>query len=83
MKKYLVFIAVIVAMVMVVQTQPVSAKNFKWKFEACWPTGSSLYGNFVQLTDRIKEMSGGRLDIETLPAGAPSRCLRGRSETRS
>jgi len=70
MKKCLIFIAVVVAMLMVVQPQPVSAKNFKLKFEACWPTGSSLYGNFTQLAARIKEMSGGRLEIETLPAGA-------------
>jgi len=70
MKKYFVLIAVAVAMLMVLQPQPVSAENFKLKFEACWPSGSTLYGHFVQLTDRIKEMSAGRLEIETLPAGA-------------
>ena len=68
----LVFIGVILAIVMMVSFQPqaAQAQTFKLKFQACWPTGSSLYGHFVMLTDRIREMSNGRLDIETLPGGA-------------
>ena len=69
MKKYFVLIAVAVAMLLLLQPQPTLAENFKLKFQAAWPSGSTLYGHFVQLTDRIKEMSAGRLVIETMPAG--------------
>ena len=69
MKKYFVLIVVAVAMLLLLQPQPTLAENFKLKFQAAWPSGSTLYGHFVQLTDRIREMSAGRLDIETMPAG--------------
>lgn len=63
-------IIVAVAVLLAVQSQPVQAKNIKLTFEACWPAGSTLYKHFVMLADRIKVMSAGRLEIETLPAGA-------------
>ena len=44
-------------------------KPIKLKFQASWPAGSTLYGNFVQFCDRAREVSAGRLDIEPLPAG--------------
>ena len=70
MKKYFVLIAVTVAMLLLLQPQPTLAENFKLKFQATWPSGSTLYTHFVQLAERVKIMSGGRLEIETLPAGA-------------
>ncbi len=71
-RRTLVLIGIIAAMAILfsVHPQTVLAKNYKLKFEACWPAGSSLYKHFTMLADRIKEMSGGRLEIETLPAGA-------------
>jgi TRAP-type mannitol/chloroaromatic compound transport system substrate-binding protein len=40
------------------------------KFQASWPAGSLLYENFKMFAERVDKMSGGRLKIETLPAGA-------------
>ncbi len=45
-------------------------EKFKLKFQATWPAGSSLFGNFKEFAERVKTMSAGRLEIETLPAGA-------------
>ncbi|KKL68280.1 hypothetical protein LCGC14_2126540, partial [marine sediment metagenome] len=39
-------------------------------FQATWPAGSSLFDNFKMFTAQVKKMSGGRLEIEALPAGA-------------
>jgi len=64
-------IALALAIVLVAQPQEALAQQkFKLKFQATWPAGSTLYTHFKWLTDNIREMSGGRLDIETLPAGA-------------
>ena len=40
------------------------------KFQATWPAGSSLYDNFKMFCEQVKTMSGGRLEIEHMPAGA-------------
>lgn len=40
------------------------------KMQAAWPTGLTLYDNFTFFADRVKKLSAGRLEIETLPAGA-------------
>ncbi|MBI2217672.1 MAG: hypothetical protein HYU51_10275 [Candidatus Rokubacteria bacterium] len=40
------------------------------KVQAAWPAASMLYDNFKMFAERVEKMSGGRLKIETLPAGA-------------
>src|SRR3972149_3393511 len=40
------------------------------KMQATWPAGWTLYENFTMFADRVAKLSGGRLKIETLPAGA-------------
>jgi TRAP-type mannitol/chloroaromatic compound transport system substrate-binding protein len=40
------------------------------KFQATWPAGSLLFDNFKMFAERVDKMSGGRLKIETLPAGS-------------
>ena len=70
MKKYSVLIALAVAMVFLLQPQPALAKNIKLTMQAAWPSGSTLYTHFEQWAERVKIMSGGRLEIETLPGGA-------------
>jgi TRAP-type mannitol/chloroaromatic compound transport system substrate-binding protein len=40
------------------------------KMQAAWPAGWTLYDNFTMFADRVAKISGGRLKIETLPAGA-------------
>ncbi len=42
----------------------------KLKMQASWPAASTFMDNFKMFADRVKKASGGRLEIETLPAGA-------------
>lgn len=59
------------ALLLVPQSQTAAAETkFKLKFEATWPAGSTLYDNFKRFCEEVKAMSGGRLDIEHMPAGA-------------
>jgi TRAP-type mannitol/chloroaromatic compound transport system substrate-binding protein len=67
----IVLVVLAVALVVVAQPQGALAQQkFKLKFQATWPSGSTLFTHFKQLTENIRKMSGGRLDIECLPAGA-------------
>ena len=45
-------------------------ETIKLKFQASWPSGLTIFDNFKMFADKVKKMSGGRLEIETLPAGA-------------
>jgi TRAP-type mannitol/chloroaromatic compound transport system substrate-binding protein len=40
------------------------------KMQASWPAALTLFDNFKFFAERVEKMSGGRLKIETLPAGA-------------
>lgn len=48
---------------------PVSAQNTKLRFQASFPASSYNYKNFEFWANRVKVMSGGRLEIEVAPAG--------------
>ena len=39
------------------------------KMQASWPTTLTLYDNFKMFADRMDKMTGGRVKIETMPAG--------------
>jgi TRAP-type mannitol/chloroaromatic compound transport system substrate-binding protein len=39
-------------------------------FQSAYPAGDPQYLHFAEWADRVREYSGGRLDIETLPAGS-------------
>ena len=68
---WIAFVVLAVAVIMVLQPQTTLAQEkFKLKFQATWPAGSTLYENFLMFAEEVKKMSGGRLEIETLPAGA-------------
>ncbi len=41
----------------------------KLKMQASWPVASTFMDNFKMFADRVKKVSGGRLEIETMPAG--------------
>ena len=45
-------------------------KTMTLKFQASWPSGLTLFDNFKMFAEKVEKMSGGRLKIETLPAGA-------------
>jgi TRAP-type mannitol/chloroaromatic compound transport system substrate-binding protein len=40
------------------------------KMQASWPASLTLYDNFKMWAEMVEKMSGGRVKIETLPAGA-------------
>jgi TRAP-type mannitol/chloroaromatic compound transport system substrate-binding protein len=40
------------------------------KMQASWPAALTLYDNFKMFAERVEKISGGRLKVETLPAGA-------------
>jgi len=50
---------------------PVTAQQPRvLKMQASWPAALTLYDNFKMFAERVEKLSGGRLKIETLPAGA-------------
>jgi TRAP-type mannitol/chloroaromatic compound transport system substrate-binding protein len=50
---------------------PASAQETKvLKMQATWPASLTLYENFTFFADRVQKLSGGRLKIEAMPAGA-------------
>jgi len=68
---FITCVVLAVAMLLVIQPQSAMAeKKFKLTFQATWPAGSTLYENFTMFCEHVKKMSGGRLIIEHLPAGA-------------
>jgi TRAP-type mannitol/chloroaromatic compound transport system substrate-binding protein len=60
------------SMTLVAKPQDAAAadKKFKLTFQATWPSGLTIYENFLWFAERVKKMSGGRLEITTLPGGA-------------
>lgn len=46
------------------------AQTITWKMQTTWPAGMALHTSAVALAKRIEEMSGGRLKIDIMPAGA-------------
>jgi TRAP-type mannitol/chloroaromatic compound transport system substrate-binding protein len=70
-KTLIVLSVLVAALFMFVQPhQALAQSKFKLTFQATWSAGSTLYANFVMFAEQVKKMSGGRLVIETLPAGA-------------
>lgn len=47
----------------------------EWDMQSLWPAGLPGYGVFVEFTERVYEMSDGRLDITPHPAGALVPCF--------
>ena len=48
----------------------VAAETITWKMQTTWPSGMGLHTSAVALAKRIEDMSGGRLKIDIMPAGA-------------
>src|SRR5262245_66054875 len=52
------------------QAPPVTAQTpQKLRFQASFPSASMIFDNLKFWAERVKVMSGGRLEIEVLPAG--------------
>jgi TRAP-type mannitol/chloroaromatic compound transport system substrate-binding protein len=70
-KFWIVLVVLALGLLLAVQPQAAQAQDkFKLKFQATWPAGSSLYDSFKMFCEQVKTMSGGRLEIEHIPAGA-------------
>lgn len=62
-------LVVTLAFVMPPGEAPAQAPH-RLKVQAAWPAASSLWENFLIFTERVEKLSGGRVSIEALPAGA-------------
>lgn len=51
-------------------TAQAPGKVYKLKMQASWPAASTFFDNFKLFAERVNKMSGGRIQIEALPAGA-------------
>ena len=52
-------------------SSPAADKVIKWKMQTHWPASSSSYADSAQvLVKKLKERTGGQLDIELFPADA-------------
>ncbi len=48
---------------------PVLAQTKTLKMQASWPASLTQYENFTMFAKRIEQLTGGKLKIETMPAG--------------
>lgn len=72
MKKFNGIIVVIIAavfMTMSIFAAPAFAQTIKWRLVSCWPAYSSISQSEKRFAKNIYELSGGRLQITTHPAG--------------
>ncbi len=72
MKKIHRIMCVIIAvifMIMAIFIAPVFAQTIKWRLVSCWPAYSSISQSEKRFAKNIYELSGGRLQITTHPAG--------------
>jgi TRAP-type mannitol/chloroaromatic compound transport system substrate-binding protein len=65
-------VLVLAVLVLVAFPQPAAAqgKTFQWKVQTAWPPTDTAYDAAKILVGMIERMSGGRLKMELLPAGA-------------
>jgi TRAP-type mannitol/chloroaromatic compound transport system substrate-binding protein len=53
-----------------VSTATAEDKVYNWNCQSIFPAGSSLYKEFVSFADKVKVMTGGRLQITCHPVGS-------------
>ena len=46
------------------------AQTVSWKFQSTWPTKDIFHEFALDYAKRVNEMSGGRMKLDVLPAGA-------------
>ena len=64
-------VSVVAVVLALATTQPASAQTpIKLRFQGAFPASSLIFENFKLWAERVKVMSGGRLQIEALPPGA-------------
>ena len=65
----LIACAAVLAFVLGLPAAPSPASAVTLQMQAAWPASQTLYENFLMFADRVDKLSGGRLKIETMPAG--------------
>jgi TRAP-type mannitol/chloroaromatic compound transport system substrate-binding protein len=68
-KRY-VFVAVAFMFLLLASSLAAQVRVHTWKMQSTWPAGAYEHVNPKDLVARLEAMSGGRLKIELLPAGA-------------
>ena len=59
----------VLAFVFGLSAAPSPAAAVTLQMQAAWPASQTLYENFLMFAERVDKLSGGRLKIETMPAG--------------
>jgi len=65
----IVLILAAVFMTMTIFAVPAIAQTIKWRLVSCWPAYSSISQSEKRFAKNVYELSGGRLQITTHPAG--------------
>jgi TRAP-type mannitol/chloroaromatic compound transport system substrate-binding protein len=65
-----VAVAALLTLLLASQQPQAGTRAITLKIQASWPSGLTLYDNLRQFAASVEKMSGGRLKIEHLPAGA-------------
>ncbi len=70
-RRSVIGISVLAVLLIYQALSPVAAqqKTFKWTTQTAYAAGDDLHQSFVNLAQKIKEMSGGRLTLEVSPGG--------------
>ena len=61
--------AAVAVLVVGLAAAPLPATAVTLQMQAAWPASQTLYENFLMFAERVDKLSGGRLQIETMPAG--------------
>ena len=69
-KRFWVSIALVAVLVAMTVQTAAAADVIKWKAQTYWPAGVLGYKAFADFTDRVKDMTGGRLEIKPFPGNA-------------
>ncbi|UCD77250.1 MAG: TRAP transporter substrate-binding protein [Desulfobacterales bacterium] len=67
---FVVAIGVALSMTALDSTALAQSKKFEWKMQSTWPAADFHQVNPTGLKEKIETMSGGRLKLELMPAGA-------------
>jgi TRAP-type mannitol/chloroaromatic compound transport system substrate-binding protein len=70
MKKRVVLFFVLMAFLMGVPMVSTAADVTKWRMQVLWDPGTQPYKIEEQFAQRVKELTGGRLDIKVFPPGS-------------
>jgi TRAP-type mannitol/chloroaromatic compound transport system substrate-binding protein len=69
MKRYTIIAILVAASLVFGLSTAAVAKNITWKMASSWPSGTQIQWAADYFAKKVTEMSGGRLEIKSYPAG--------------